>query len=203
LGEWFTKSFVNDIGRDIAMGGVVKEEQAISHAQYLDLVYSQIGTLYDLLPDLSCLSTSTTSTTLAASHAADSVIGTFQSQPHSASTTNPKPASSNVQNALSPAPPTCKTSEVNAVQSTPFGKNKSKKGRGKNKEKKNTSQADRTKTTPVKYRDKRKPRYPCLICGDDHYTKYCPRRTEVTKLLQRAPKPPSLAIFSQPFPSQQ
>jgi hypothetical protein len=45
LAEWFTKSFVNDIGRDIAMGGVVMEEQAISRAQYLDLVYSQTGTL--------------------------------------------------------------------------------------------------------------------------------------------------------------
>jgi hypothetical protein len=130
LAEWFTKSFVNDIGRDIAMGGVVTEEQAISHAQYLDLVYSQTGTLYDLLPDLPRPSTSATSTTPAASHAADGVIGTFQAQPHSPSSTNPKPASSNVQNALSPAPPTGKTSEVNAVQSTPAGKNKSKKGRG-------------------------------------------------------------------------
>lgn len=32
------------------MGGAVTEEQAISHAQYLDLVYSQSGTLYDLIP---------------------------------------------------------------------------------------------------------------------------------------------------------
>ena len=32
------------------MGGVVTEEKAISHAQYLDLVYSQLGTLYDLIP---------------------------------------------------------------------------------------------------------------------------------------------------------
>jgi hypothetical protein len=203
LAEWFTKSFVNDIGRDIAMGGVVTEEQAISRAQYLDLVYSQTGTLYDLLPDLPRPSTSTTSTTPAASHAADGVIGTFQAQPHSASSTNPKPASSNVQNAPSPAPPTGKTSEVNAVQSTPAGKNKSKKGRGKNKEDKNTSQAERTKTTPVEDRDKHKPRYPCLICGDDHYMKDCPRRAEVTKFLQGAPKPPAPAVLSQPFPSQQ
>jgi hypothetical protein len=52
LAEWFTKSFVNKIAKDIAMGGVVTEEQAISRAQYLDLVYSQTSTLYDLLPDL-------------------------------------------------------------------------------------------------------------------------------------------------------
>ena len=32
------------------MGGAVTEEQAISHDQYLDLVYSQSGTLYDLIP---------------------------------------------------------------------------------------------------------------------------------------------------------
>jgi hypothetical protein len=40
LEEWFTKSFVKYITRDIAMGGVVTEEQAISHSQYLDLIYS-------------------------------------------------------------------------------------------------------------------------------------------------------------------
>ena len=32
------------------MGGVVTKEQAISRAQYLDLVYSQFGTLSDLIP---------------------------------------------------------------------------------------------------------------------------------------------------------
>jgi hypothetical protein len=203
LAKWFTKSFVNDIGHDIAMGGVVMEEKAISHAQYLDLVYSQMGTLYDLLLDLPRPSTSATSTTPTASHEADRVIGTFQAQPHSASSTNPKPASSNVQNAPSPTPPTDKTSEVNAVQSTPAGKNKSKGGRGKNQEDNNTSQAEQTKTTPIDDRDKCKPQYPCLICGDDHYMKDCPRYAEVTKFLQGAPKPPASAILSQPFPSQQ
>lgn len=33
------------------MGGAITEEQAIAHAQYLDLVYSQYGTLYDLIPN--------------------------------------------------------------------------------------------------------------------------------------------------------
>jgi hypothetical protein len=39
LAEWFTKSLIGPIDRDISMGGVITEEQAISHAQYLDLVY--------------------------------------------------------------------------------------------------------------------------------------------------------------------
>ena len=50
LADWFTKSLLPPIARDVAMGGVVTEEQAISRAQYLDLVYSQSRTLYDLIP---------------------------------------------------------------------------------------------------------------------------------------------------------
>jgi hypothetical protein len=157
LAEWFTKSFVNEIDKEISMGGVITEEQAISHAQYLDLVYSQTGTLFDLLPYLPHPNTSSTSTTPVASHAADSVIGTAQAQSHYVSSTNPKSNSSNVQNAPSPTTPTDKTSEVNVVQSTSTGKNKYKKGRGKNKEGKNNNQTEQTKTTPVKDQDKRKP----------------------------------------------
>jgi hypothetical protein len=196
---------MNDIARDIAMGGVVTEEQVISRAQYLDLVYSQMGTLYDLLPDVPRPSTSATSTTPVASHAADNVIGTFHAQPHSiqASRNNPKLVASNVQNASSPTPPTNKTSEVNSNQSTPTGKNKSKKRKGKNKEDKNNPQSEKTKTQPFDDNDKRKPQYPFLICGDDHYTKYCPRRAKVTMFVQGAPKPPTPTMLSQPFPSQQ
>jgi hypothetical protein len=196
---------VNDIACDIAMGGVFIEEQTISHAQYLDLVYSQTSTLYDLLPDTPRPYTIATSTTLAASHAADVVIGTFHAQPHSAqaSSHNPKSVASNVQNAPSPTPPASKTSEVNSVQSTPAEKNKSKKGKGKNKEDKNNLQSEKNKTQPIDDKDKRKPKYPYLICGDDHYTKDCPRQAKVTKFLQGILKPLTPTVLSQPFPSQQ
>jgi hypothetical protein len=113
--------------------------------------------LYDLLPDLPRPNTSSTSTTPATSHAVDGVIGTTQAQSHSVSGATPKSTSFNVKNASSPATPTRKTSEVNVVQSTPAGKNKSKKGRGKNKEGKNNTQAEQPKTIPVDDRDKRKP----------------------------------------------
>jgi hypothetical protein len=157
LAEWFTKFFVNEIGKDISMGGVVMEEQAISRSQYLDLIYSQMRTLYDLLLELPRPGTSITSTAPAASHATDGVIGTTHTHSHSVSSTTPKSTSSNVQNALSPATPTGKTSEVNTIQSTSTGKNKSKKGRGKNKEGKNNNQEEKTKNPPVEDRDKRKP----------------------------------------------
>jgi hypothetical protein len=40
LVKWFTKSLLPQITRDVAMGGVVTEEESIAQAQYLDLVYS-------------------------------------------------------------------------------------------------------------------------------------------------------------------
>jgi len=51
LTQWFKKSFVSKISKDITMGGCVIEEQAMARAQYLDLVYSKSGTLYEVLPD--------------------------------------------------------------------------------------------------------------------------------------------------------
>jgi hypothetical protein len=177
------------------MGGVVTEEKVISHAQYLDLIYSQMSTLYDLLPDAPLPSTTATSTTPTTSHVVDGVIGTFHADTKSTSAThtNPKSPASNVQSALTPTPSTDKTSEVNSVQSTPAGKNKSKKGKGKNKEDRNNNpQSDKPKTQSVDDKDKHKPRYPCLICGDDHYTKDCPRHAEVTKFLQGTKNLPHL-----------
>ena len=40
LVDWFTKSLLPPIAQDVAMGSVVTKEHAISHTQYLDLLYS-------------------------------------------------------------------------------------------------------------------------------------------------------------------
>jgi hypothetical protein len=179
----------------------------ISRAQYLDLVYSQMGTLYDLIPDAPRPSTNPTPKPPTTSHAVDGVIGTFHAETQSTQVghTNPKSNNSNAQNTPTPTPSTGKTVEVNYVQSAPTRKNQNKKkGKGKNKEDKNNNpQSDKSKMKTVDEKDKRKPRYPCLICGDDHYTKDCPRHVEVTKFLQGSGKPPTPVILSQPFPSQQ
>ena len=47
----FVKSLLPPIAHDIVVGGVTIEEQAIARAQYLDLVYSQFGVLYDIIKD--------------------------------------------------------------------------------------------------------------------------------------------------------
>jgi hypothetical protein len=94
------------------MGGFVTEEQAIIHDQYLDLVYSHSGIIYNLIPHTP-LSLNDLSTPTLESHA-DGVVG---------SVTNTKTVSSPVE-----------TSEVNVVHSTsyqqPGGK---KKNKGKSK----------------------------------------------------------------------
>jgi hypothetical protein len=178
LVEWFTKSLIGHIACDVAKGGVVTEEQAISSTQYLDLVYSQTGTLYDLILDAPCPSTTPTPTPPVASLVVDGVIGAFHAEIRSkqANHSNPNSTSPNVQNTPPPTPSPGKTSEVNSVQSTPTGKNQNKnKGKGKNKEDKNNNQqSNKPKTQPVDDKDKFKPCYPFLICGEDHYTKYCP-----------------------------
>jgi hypothetical protein len=57
LVEWFTKSLLPPIDHDVAMGVVVTKEEVIATAQYLDLVYSQSGTLYELIQSFPCIST--------------------------------------------------------------------------------------------------------------------------------------------------
>jgi len=51
LAEWFIKSLLPSIIEDVAKGGVVTEEQVITHAQYLDFIYTQFGMLYEKIPD--------------------------------------------------------------------------------------------------------------------------------------------------------
>jgi hypothetical protein len=60
------------------MGGIVIEEEAIARAQYLDLVYSQSGTLYELILNTTRASNDP-SKPLTASHA-DGVIGSVKNQ---------------------------------------------------------------------------------------------------------------------------
>ena len=76
--------------------------------------------------------------------------------------------------------------------------NKTSKGKkkGKGKAKSNTLKYDPPKPS-ADDASKRKPKYPCLICEEDHYTKDCPHRAEVSRLLKGTP-----TVLKEPFPSQ-
>jgi hypothetical protein len=101
LAEGFTKSLLPPIARDVSMDGMVTEEQAIARAQYLDLVYSQSSTLYDLFPNAAQANIDPSKPS-SSSHA-DGVIGSVKTQSFSKSTT---PSSTSPQTQIS---------EVNAV----------------------------------------------------------------------------------------
>jgi hypothetical protein len=49
--EWFLKSLVPQLSKDIATSGVFSEEDAIMRAQQFELIYSQSSLLYNILPD--------------------------------------------------------------------------------------------------------------------------------------------------------
>jgi hypothetical protein len=91
------------------------------------------------------------------------------------------------------APPT-QTSEVHSVQTTnpkanqqPEGKKKQrKKGKG---EKKPTDNAGEGTT------EKRKARYPCNLCAEDHPTHLCPRLAEAQKFVTQQQQ----AVLTNPF----
>ena len=195
LTDWFTTSFVPPIARDIAMGVCVTEEQAIARAQYLDLVYSQSGTLYDYLPDAPRPGTSKAPPT----PTVDGIIGSVNSSSKK-NFANPGKKKSNASNEhTSQVTPTSNiTSEVNAVQSTTADKASKGKKKGKGKNKPDQPKQDSPKPSP-KEGANRKPKYPCLICDEGHYTKDFPMWSEVSHLLKG-----SLGLLrcsKNPFPS--
>ena len=49
--EWFLKSLVPHLSKDVATSGVFSEEDAIYRAQQFELIYSQSNLLYNILPD--------------------------------------------------------------------------------------------------------------------------------------------------------
>lgn len=90
LTEWFTKSSINQINKDIAMGGYVTKEQVITRARYLELVYSQSDMLYDLLPNALRPSTDMASSKPMETPPVDGIIGSVAQTSSNASSTSTK-----------------------------------------------------------------------------------------------------------------
>jgi len=86
-----------------------------------------------------------------------------------------------------------KTFEVNVVQSTVEDKASKGKKKGKGKAKFDTPKQDSLNPS-ADDASKRKPKYPGLICEEDHYTKDCPHRVEVSWLFKG-----TSVILKEPF----
>ena len=154
------------------------------------MVYSQSGTLYDLIPQAPRPSTDLTKPP--AEVPVNGIVGLIQS---------PSIAKLAKQNQTStPTPSTPKVStEVNSIQAFQTSGNNKKKGKNKNKKPGNQQENPRT-TKNDNDKGKRKEKYPCLLCGGDHFTKECPRRDEISQFLKSNPTP---TVLMDPFPYQQ
>lgn len=178
------------------MGGCVTKDQAISHAQYLDLVYSKYGTLYEMLPNAPRPSSYLTTSKSLDTPPVDGVIG-YVSQTSTKSSSKQKSVLHTCShNPSKNSSSSGKTSEVHAIQSTAIDKAYKGKRKGKGKAKADAPKYDPPKSS-VDGSSKRKPKYPCLICEEDHYTKDCPRCFEVNCLLKGNP-----TVLKEPFTSQ-
>lgn len=196
LTEWFTKSFINKVVVDISMGGCVTKDQDISRAQYLDLVYSQSGMLYDMFSDALRPSLDLSSSKSPNVPPIDGVIRSVSQTSTKASSTQKYTSNTGSNHpSKNPSNPS-KTSKVHAIQSTT--EDKASKG---NKNRKGKEKYDTPKQDPLNSSaddaSKRKLKYPCLICEEDHYTKDCPRHTKVS------PFEGTPVVLKEPFPSHQ
>jgi hypothetical protein len=193
--EWFLKSLVPQLSKDVTTSGVFSEEDAIMRAQQLELIYSQSGLLYEILPDAprSILD----KTRQRVGPHADGIVGSAQTKPVEQLTKQLQQLSiqhtAASQTTVLAAPPT-QTSDVHTVQSTnpkatqqPEGKKKQrKKGKG---DKKPTNNAGGGNT------EKWKVRYLCNLCVEDHPTHQCPRLAEAQKFVtQQQP-----VVLTNPF----
>jgi hypothetical protein len=181
--EWFLKSLVPQLSKDITTSKVFFEEYMIMRAQQLELIYSQSGLLYDIFSDAprSILN----KTRQRSGPHADGIIGSAQTKPvdplsNKLQQLSIQQTTAN-QTSGSTAPPTQKL-DLHNVQMTnpkatqhPDGKKKQqKKGEG---DKKPTDNAGRGDTK------NKKSKYPCNIFKEDHPTHQFPRLVEAQKLL--------------------
>jgi hypothetical protein len=193
--EWFLKSLVPQLSKDVATSGVFSEEEAIMRAQQFELIYSQSGLLYTILPDAprSILD----KTRQRAGPHADGIVGSAQTKPAEQLTKQLQQLSiqhsAASQTTALAAPPT-QTSEVHSVQTTnpkanqqPEGKKKQcKKSKGDKKPNDNAGEG----TT-----ERKKARYPCNLCAEDHPTHLCPRLAEAQKFVTQHQQ----AVLTNPF----
>ena len=181
------------------MGGVVTEEQAISRARYLDLVYSQLGTLYDLIPHTPHPTADPSRPIM--EPPADGVLGSFQTQSKKKFVKNQnQPTAPAIQLVLLPktASPPIASTEVNAIQSTKSSGGK-KKGKNKSNKYDNQHEGNKTQNPDVDSKKNRKAKFPFLIGGGDHLIYECPRQEEFIKFLKNSPTP---VVLTDPLPTQ-
>jgi hypothetical protein len=94
---------------------------------------------------------------------------------------------------------------VNVVQSASSQQSEGKKktkNKPNNNNNNNNNEHPKTQTPPLaaKKKPQRKPKFPCLICGEDHFTRHCPHHDEFVKIFKGNSQP---TMLTQNFPQHQ
>ena len=98
--------------------------------------------------------------------------------------------------------------EVNSVQTTNSSQPSSNKKKNNNCNKKknsSTKQTDQTNSASNVGGNKgrRKFKYPCMVCQEDHMTKDCPRLLDIQNYIKQEKPSSQLAVLTNPFPTPQ
>jgi hypothetical protein len=200
--EWFLKSFHPPISKDIATSGVSNEEEAVFRAQQLDLIYAQSGMLYHLLlevpqsnynprkkprPYVDGIVGSTN--VMSIDSAAKSVGG-------SASSASSKPTQSvDVHSMQSSKKP---NGDQQPDGNKRKGRNNCKGGKNGNKPKDKDNNGKQNDNVGEGKKEKRKLKFPCKLCTDDHLTHLCPKLAEAARILNLLS-----IVLTNPFPHNQ
>jgi hypothetical protein len=185
------------ISKDVATSGVFSEEEAIMRAQQLELIYSQSGMLYEIFPDAP-RSILDKAKKKYGPHV-DGIVGSTQG--NSTDLLSNQLQQLSIQQTVASqtsslvVPPT-QTSDVHSVQSTNPKANQQPEGKKKQWNKKGKGEKKATNNVGGGKMEKRKSKYPCNLCTEDHLTHLCPRLAEAQKLLvQQQP-----VVLTNPFP---
>jgi ribosomal protein L44E len=93
------------------------------------------------------------------------------------------------------------STDVNMVQTSKSSRRKRRNQRRK--ESSGEQEEANPKETPSgkNKKGKKKLKFPCLACKEDHFTKDCPRLVDVQKFVEQSKNPPP-AMLTNPFPAQ-
>lgn len=205
LVDWFVKSLLPYIAKDIALSGVMKEQEVIIRAQQLDLVYSQSRVLYDILPNSPRAETKPTKF----SHGphADGIVGSVQNVAMQQNLNHPQ-----IQHQTNPYFQNLNTSpEILSLQKGPQTSEGKKKMKNKKKNEansgnnnvKNNNNNQNQKNVGKDKKKKGKAKQPCKFCGESHFLSECRQLVEAKKLYDHRRSGIQPTMLTNPFPTNQ
>jgi hypothetical protein len=210
--EWFLKSLLPYILKDVSTSRVTSREESIFKYQQLDLIYAQFGLLYDILPD--ALRSNYDPRQNLGPHAngivgfvnvksTKSMIRHLKDLSLNQSVGGPNSSVSFSPTELAYARSMQSSTDPNGNQK--LGGNKKKErnnnrkgGKNNNKPKDNDNNEKTNTNVGEGKKERRKVKFLCNLCTNDHLTHLCPKVLEAARVLSLPH-----VVMTNPFPHNQ